>query len=173
MIFAYFKKAVSVWAVNLLESLGIHFIILISPDNLKSQAILMELGQILFRLLFLYYIAVSQDLKEIKLRENDKIPLHSMRGFRMLGFDFTHFPFFFFQTHLCLFSCKDFIRSLGLENHSGCLFLSESPHTAAKQTRLGSPSPFQWTQIELASPPSCPTRNNVKLGFSDLWSPYV
>lgn len=102
MIFAYFKKAVSVWAVNLLESLGIHFIILISPDNLKSQAILMELGQILFRLLFLYYIAVSQDLKEIKLRENDKIPLHSMRGFRMLGFDFTHFPFFFFSRHICV-----------------------------------------------------------------------
>lgn len=128
---------VSVWGVNLLESLGIHFIILMSPDNLRAQAILMELGQLLFKLLFLHCIPVSQDLNQVK-KKNDKIPLRSVRGFKMLDFDFTHFSFF--QTcFCCLFICfvLFFLTRIppifwGLQNYwgSNCLFLSYSPSTS-------------------------------------------
>lgn len=54
--FGFFKKVAS--GVNLLESLGIHFIILINPDNLRTHTIFMELGQVLVRHLFLHYISI-------------------------------------------------------------------------------------------------------------------
>lgn len=80
--------------VNLLKSLGIHFIILINLDNLKSQSIFMEPDQIWFRLLFLYCIRISQDLKEIKYEENiPEISICFVRGLKMLGFYFTQFIF--------------------------------------------------------------------------------
>lgn len=57
--------------VNLLESLGVHFIIT-NPDNLWSNAMFMELGQISFKLLFLNYVQVSQDLKKSMKRKMPK-----------------------------------------------------------------------------------------------------
>lgn len=66
-------------------------------------------------------------------------------------FWFYPLSFFFLQTHFCLFFCEDFIHSLGLDNHwktPAAFFCLKLPplfgetHTAAKQTWLGSPSPF-------------------------------
>lgn len=56
LLFWLFLKVAS--GVNLLESLGIHFIILINPDNLRTHTIFMELGQALVRPLFLHSISV-------------------------------------------------------------------------------------------------------------------
>ena len=56
----------------------------------------MEPDQISFRLLFLYCVRISQDLKEIKYKENaPEISIYFVRGLKMLGFLF--YPIYFFN----------------------------------------------------------------------------
>lgn len=97
LCFAFLKGSFCLTeGVNLLKSLGIHFIILINPDNLRSQSIFMEPDQISFRLLFLYCVRIIQDLKEIKYKENTpEISIYFVRGLKMLGFLF--YPIYFFN----------------------------------------------------------------------------
>ena len=91
--------------VNLLKPLGIHFIILINPDNLRSQSIFMEPDQISFRLLFLYCVWISQDLKEIKYKENTpeiSIYFVNIRNFQASGY---HLGISSSERNLVLKSC--------------------------------------------------------------------